>query len=135
MMAITHHLMVRYAAYKENIKEIRYALLGDDLLLVGSDLFRGYRSVIESAKMILNDTKTFRSKDLFEFAKRFYYKGEEITPFPIGAVLTSESSIPSLAVSIDNAFAKSWLRKVRYDEAARRRFLNSLICDLGSNQP
>jgi hypothetical protein len=57
--------------------------------------------------MILNTDKTFASKDLFEFAKRFFYKGQEISPFPLGALLASESDASVMTVAIDNAIAKS----------------------------
>jgi len=30
--------------------------------------------------------KTHKSQDFFEFAKRIYWKGEEITPFPYSAL-------------------------------------------------
>lgn len=63
--------------------------------------------MIDLCQMQLNVSKTFKSKDLFEFAKRFFYKGQEISPFPVGAVLSADGSLPAIAVAIDNAFAKS----------------------------
>jgi len=30
--------------------------------------------------------KTHESRDFFEFAKRLFYKGEEVSPFPISAL-------------------------------------------------
>jgi hypothetical protein len=82
-------------------------MLGDDLLIVGDDLYKAYENVVNIAKMKLNTTKTFRSMKMYEFAKRFFLNGREITPFPVGAVLTAESSIAAMAVSLDNARAKS----------------------------
>jgi hypothetical protein len=32
-------------------------------------------------------SKTYESKFFSEFAKRLHYKGEEVTPFPISAVI------------------------------------------------
>jgi len=58
----------------------------------------------------INEAKTFKSKDLFEFAKRFFYKGTEISPFPLGAVLQSRGDVALMSVAMDNAFAKSWFQ-------------------------
>jgi hypothetical protein len=53
-------------------------------------------------------SKTFRSKDLFEFAKRFYFRGKEISAFPLGAIVSSQCDLSRIAVTLDNALAKSW---------------------------
>jgi len=127
MMAITHHLLLHWACHRKNIALKHYALLGDDLLIIGEEVYSAYKEVVQLCGMILNETKTFQSKDLFEFAKRFFYKGVEITPFPIGAVINAQSSLPSIAVAIDNSFEKSWLRTLSYNEAARKSFLLSLL--------
>lgn len=108
MMAITHHLMIHWSAYRKGLPvKGRYSLLGDDVLIVGDELYNAYAEVVDICKMELNSTKTFKSKDLFEFAKRFYYKSKEISPFPVGAVIHSGGSLAPIAVAIDNAFAKS----------------------------
>jgi hypothetical protein len=99
--------MVHWAASRKGISLKRYALLGDDLLIVGDELYNAYKEVVDSAEMILNESKTFQSPVLFEFAKRFYFKASEISPFPIGAVLAANGNLPQIAVAIDNAFAKS----------------------------
>jgi len=104
-MALTHHLIVNYAAKIAGVKP-RYSLLGDDLLLVGDELYNSYLKVVTSLHMELSVAKTFKSNDLFEFAKRFFYKGKEISPFPMGAVYSSKGSIPELTVAIDNAITK-----------------------------
>jgi len=40
--------------------------------------------------------KTHRSNNFFEFAKRLYYKGIEITPFPVSALKECGKSSLSL---------------------------------------
>jgi len=105
MMALTHHLIVHLAAKRARCKP-RYALLGDDLLIVGEELYNSYVEVITSLRMKMSIAKTFKSVDLFEFAKRYHFKGKEISPFPLGAVYSSHGSVPELTVAIDNAITK-----------------------------
>lgn len=107
MMALTHHFIVRYASYLIGLKSPRYAILGDDALIVGDDLFASYKKVCDSLLMEVNVSKTFRSRKLFEFAKRFFYKNEEISAFPLGAILASQCDISRFSVTMDNAIAKS----------------------------
>lgn len=46
-------------------------------------LAQSYQDVIQSLGVEISKTKSHISTDLFEFAKRFGYKGTEITPYPI----------------------------------------------------
>jgi hypothetical protein len=107
MMALTHHLIIRFAASRKGIRRPKYAVLGDDALIVGDELFSSYKEVCDSLNMQVNLSKTFRSAILFEFAKRFFYNGKEISAFPIGAIATSHCDMSKLAVAYDNALAKS----------------------------
>jgi len=107
MMAITHHMIIRYAAYLVQ-EEPLYCVLGDDALIVGDNLFKSYKMVCDHFRIELNMAKTFKSKDLFEFAKRFFYKGIEISPFPVGALIQSRGDVALMSVAIDNAYSKSW---------------------------
>jgi hypothetical protein len=81
--------------------------LGDDLLIVGEPLYLAYTEVLKLANMELNETKTFRSFDLIEFAKRYIYKGTEVSPFPLGSIYGTHGDLSSVAVALDNAIAKS----------------------------
>lgn len=45
--------------------------------------------IIHSLGVEASPAKTHKSKDLYEFAKRLFYRGEEITPFPISAISES----------------------------------------------
>lgn len=77
------------------------------MLIVGDKNFESYQKGIEAAQMLMNKEKTFASKNFFEFAKRFFKNGHEVSPFPVGAVLSAGGDINSLTVVIDNAIAKS----------------------------
>jgi len=45
--------------------------------------------VIRNLGVEVSDLKTHKSTEFFEFAKRMFYKGQEITPFPISALKES----------------------------------------------
>lgn len=137
LMALTHHLIYRWSLIKCGILELTepYFLLGDDMLIIGDKNFKAYQWGIEQTKMILNKEKTFSSKNFFEFAKRFFLKGVEVSPFPIGALLSSNGSPSVMSVAIDNAFTKSWLLNLITDEATRKRLFLDLILVLDPSAP
>lgn len=61
-------------------------LLGDDILIGDATLGEEYLKVIYDLGVDISLAKTHKSKDLCEFAKRWIYKGHEISPFPISAL-------------------------------------------------
>lgn len=84
MFALAHHLVVAIAAKrvsKPNFAD--YAMLGDDIVIFDSAVAESYRSIIQDLGVEISDTKTHVSIDAFEFAKRWFYKGQEVTPYPI----------------------------------------------------
>jgi len=48
-----------------------------------------YIQVIRSLGVEISELKTHKSQNFLEFAKRMFYKGQEITPFPISALKES----------------------------------------------
>lgn len=125
MMAISHHIIVQYAAHRAGILEPEYYVLGDDMLIKGDDLYRSYLKTISELKMKLNVDKTYSSLCLFEFAKRFYFNGVEVSPFPLGSILRSKGDYALMSVGLDNAIAKSWFDDMAISSRRKlyRRFL------------
>jgi hypothetical protein len=52
-------------------------------------LAEAYKKVILDLGVDFSPLKTHESHTLFEFAKRLYFNGEEISPFPISALKES----------------------------------------------
>jgi hypothetical protein len=50
------------------------------------------------------------SPTTFEFAKRWFYKGEEVSPFPVGGLHESLSSFSGLQETFRLATDKGWFR-------------------------
>lgn len=87
-MAITHHVIVRWAAHRVKVKNFnKYALLGDDIVIADSVVSESYKRLLADLDMPFSLAKTHVSSDTtFEFAKRWYIKGTEVTPFSMGGL-------------------------------------------------
>jgi hypothetical protein len=59
-----------------------------------------YKKVISSTGVEFSIAKTHESKDFFEFAKRMFYNGEEITPFPISGLREARKHFSMLTTLI-----------------------------------
>lgn len=69
--------------------------------MIGDDrLGRAYTSKILSLGLEISQAKTHVSSDTFEFAKRFFVRGIEVSPFPISAIVDNIKSYPLLVASL-----------------------------------
>jgi hypothetical protein len=86
--ALAHHFVMYSCCRKLNMewKESKYVMLGDDILIGDRLLAEAYKETILSLGVSFSPLKTHESRTLCEFAKRYVYKGQEITPFPIAAL-------------------------------------------------
>jgi hypothetical protein len=92
-LALGHHLIVQYSALKvgkPNFKD--YRLLGDDIVIRDDRVALSYTQVMTSLGVEISPTKTLVSEDTFEFAKRLFHKGEEVTGFPLAALISDQRS-------------------------------------------
>jgi len=71
------------------LDNLPYRLLGDDIVIMDEPLAESYLKVMTELGVEISKTKTHRGKTLFEFAKRFAYRGSEITQFPITGLIES----------------------------------------------
>jgi hypothetical protein len=109
--AVAHHYVMYYCCRELNIpyKEAKYVLLGDDILIGDRLLKEKYCEVITSLGVEFSPIKTHESKFLFEFAKRLFFKGEEITPFPISSLKESAKRYYLLVNLLDEVSRKGWM--------------------------
>jgi len=86
--AVAHHYVVYYCCRElgRDWRTLKYALLGDDIVIADREVGEKYHEVILSLGLEVSNLKTHKSKNLVEFAKRLFYKSKEITPFPISAM-------------------------------------------------
>jgi hypothetical protein len=100
--AIAHHYVVYDCCRELRIpwKTAQYVILGDDVLIGSADLAMAYRHRIADLGVVVSVEKTLVSQDTFEFAKRYFHRGEEITPFPVSSVIDTYKSIPLLVSAL-----------------------------------
>jgi len=60
--------------------------LGDDLVIANHQVAKEYFCILEQLDLKFSPQKTHISEDLFEFAKRVYFKGVEITGYSVGGL-------------------------------------------------
>jgi hypothetical protein len=88
LLAHFHHLVIRYSADRVGIRNFTdYRVLGDDVVIRNASVADSYRQVITSFGIGISIEKTLVSKDTFEFAKRFFFQGQEVTAFPVSALV------------------------------------------------
>jgi hypothetical protein len=86
MLALTHHAMVQFAAYKAGeVKWYdRYAVLGDDVVIAGDRVGREYRKLCQVIGVNIGIAKSLAAKGkTLEFAKKFFFQGEPVSGLPI----------------------------------------------------
>jgi len=109
-MALTHHVIVRVAALRAGLSPdfSLYALLGDDIVIADNRVAENYRLLCVELDMPLSEQKTHVSYDTYEFAKRWIHKGEEVTGFAVGALLSVWRSYPLLYNFLENQQHHGW---------------------------
>lgn len=100
-------------------KTAPYYLLGDDVVICDESLALEYKGLIKDLGLEISEPKSFVSNHFFEFAKRLFYKGEEITPFPISAMRESLKSVTAFVGLLFETENKGWVACSAPSEAIR----------------
>lgn len=72
------------------------------------DVGQMYKSVISNLGMEYSPAKTHRSEHFYEFAKRYFYRGVEISPFPYSALKECGKSFVLLTTLLFEVRNKGW---------------------------
>lgn len=86
IFALTHGLLVGFLASRIGAPMTCFKVLGDDIVIRHDKLNIQYQEMLGILDVPISKSKTMSSKLVFEFAKRWYYKGTEISPFPLAAL-------------------------------------------------
>lgn len=70
-------------------------LLGDDIIIYDDELAIEYKKLIEYLGVEISEAKTHKSKSFFEFAKRYFYQGVEISPCSSKGFIENSKAISS----------------------------------------
>jgi hypothetical protein len=103
MLALTHHLVVQYAAQvacaagpKQWFKD--YCVLGDDIVIWEERTAKAYRAAMLELGVNISPSKSLSSgKGVFEFAKRFVVAGDDATALPLAAIAASSQNLAVFA--------------------------------------
>lgn len=127
-MALTHHFLVRIAAQRCGMTSdfSNYYILGDDLVIGHDGVAEAYKLLISDLDMPYSPEKTHTSKDLFEFAKRWFYKGSEITGFSISGLMSVYKRYPLLHNFLSNQQSHGWVLPIERHPGLIRDIFSSL---------
>lgn len=81
--------------------------MGDDVVIFNNEVAEHYRQVLQVLGVTTSEAKTHVSKDTFEFAKRWFTNGYEVSPFPINAVIEARSDPHQIGISLYDATRKA----------------------------
>jgi hypothetical protein len=100
--ALAHHFVMFQCCQELSIswRRAKYVILGDDVLIGDSRLGELYQVRVKSLGIDVSPLKTFTSPLVCEFAKRYFFKGEEVTPFPVSAVEATLGDVSLLVSTI-----------------------------------
>lgn len=97
IFTLCHHLVVRYCAKLVNYSDFTsYCILGDDIVIADSKVAAKYKEVMSLLGVEIDPAKSLVSLDTYEFAKRLIHDNEEITAFPLSAMIDNSKSISAL---------------------------------------
>lgn len=102
MLALVHHALIQFAAKRAGWKGWfdLYGVLGDDVVIGDHLVATQYKRLMLEIGVEIGFSKSIVSKNLcLEFAKRFFYRGEEVTPLPlVGAACSwlGPSAVPEV---------------------------------------
>lgn len=108
MLAMTHHAIVQFAAHRAGWRSWfpDYAVLGDDVVIANGEVAHQYVAFMKEIGVDIGFHKSIISNNLsLEFAKRFFFRGKEVTPFPlVGAAvgLLGVSFVPEVIRACEN---------------------------------
>lgn len=85
LFTLSHHLVVQYCASLVGYTNFtQYRLLGDDIVIANDAVAAEYKKFMtDILGVAISPTKSHVSEDTFEIAKRWLFRGVEVTPFPV----------------------------------------------------
>lgn len=146
--ALAHHFVVFWCCEDLGIPfhQAPYCLLGDDIVIGSRDLGEAYRHRVDELGVGVSVLKTHISREFFEFAKRFYFRQQEISPFQVSSVIDGVARYNELTSSLAGEVKKGLIsvdgipsavselygflgRPARFRAKILRR---SYLCELGT---
>jgi hypothetical protein len=103
MLALTHHALVQWSALRAGVIQQggwygHYAVLGDDVVIGGTLVAEEYLKVMSEIDVPIGIHKSLVSINgsALEFAKRTFYRGDDVSMVPIAEFLVGCRNVPAL---------------------------------------
>jgi len=100
MLALIHHSIVQWAAVRAGVIPIgswysHYAILGDDVVIGGTNVAKEYRELMRRLDVGVGDHKSLisRAGRALEFAKRTFYKGKDVSMIPFAEFIVCRQNL------------------------------------------
>lgn len=128
VFSLCHHLVVQVAARRCGLHKFwDYWLLGDDIVIRNKDVASQYLGLLHDLGVEVSLDKSMVSEDTFEFAKRLFHNGEEVSGLSINALELAKGRFVDLWAYFKSAEDKGW----RLPETARYGHIKELITLMG----
>jgi hypothetical protein len=110
VFALTHHLWIQFSAKRAGLRLpfLDYRLLGDDVVIRNDRVAQEYLSLLELIGVDVSKDKTLVSPDSFEFAKRFFYKGTEVTGFPLAGIQNTAKGVTETLMVLSESLRRGY---------------------------
>lgn len=132
-MAMTHHVIVRYAALMEGISDFRdYLIIGDDVAIANRQVGERYMALMDDLEVPISLGKSIlpgSTAKAGEIAKRLFIDGEEISPVPPKVLAQATDSLAGL-VELDRTLSdRGYYSRSRLEppNLCREEIMNSLF--------
>lgn len=122
MLAITHHCIVQLAAFKAGLTRKGgwfqdYGVLGDDIVIANESVASEYLKIMNLIGVEIGLAKSLvSSQGTFEFAKRTYYKGQDVTGISLMEISVGLANLSALMELIRKNLK---FERIRVSTAAR----------------
>jgi len=124
MLALTHHVIVQSAALNTGQEMYNeYGILGDDIVLMGTDIAEAYTAIMDYYGVQINQAKSILhipgAKVAAEICKRVFVNGVEISMLPVKLIaktimngrlaVTLQTTMQSRGIQMENKSFLAWL--------------------------
>lgn len=128
--ALCHHLVVKLAGYNVGNDSPDYILLGDDIVIGGQKVAAEYKRLMtEVIGVDISEPKTLVSNNTYEFAKRLFHKGVEVTGIQVNAFHSTWKNHTLLLQTFRSYLERGF---IPYQFAPAQEVLYSLLVFLGT---
>jgi len=88
---ITHHYLLHVIHKRLGLTEMFYQILGDDIVIWNDDVAKEYQEYMRKLGVGISIPKSNISSNMYEFAKRIFINGKEITGIQLGGFINNYS--------------------------------------------